>query len=284
MLRKPSQLVVLMALLCPTVLAAGDSKQEETRNKHGKAYAELGNATAVEDFKNTLPRDGKFYVVEGDIRLVEEEIKPYLHQNKVINAAFSASGAELKVNVGPTGEPDIWPKSKRHLKYAVAKSSFQNESQYQTVVRNTEAAAREWESICNECNLRLEHVSASDQAPSLEEETFIVRMHDSGGSYIAAAFFPSTEKGERYLDIDPSYFATSFDQIGVLGHEIGHIIGYRHEHIEGIPGCYREDKNWKPLTEYDPHSRMHYFCGGGGTMTLALTELDKKGHIKAYAK
>jgi len=54
------------------------------------------------------------------------------------------------------------------------------------------------------------------------------------------------------------------------------------EHIAGIPGCGVEDNNWKPLTPYDKSSVMHYFCGGAGSMTLALSPTDVAGHRGLY--
>lgn len=85
--------------------------------------------------------------------------------------------------------------------------------------------------------------------------------------------------------IDPSYFTTSFDQVGVLRHELGHVIGLRHEHIRSgaPPECPDESTvNTFPFTAYDPKSVMHYFCGGVGTRDLAISDLDKAGIQKLY--
>ena len=117
---------------------------------------------------------------------------------------------------------------------------------------------------------------------SHNDVTFIVRRYDSVSEYVAAAFFPNYAPARRYLNIDPSYFTTSFDRVGVLRHELGHVLGYRHEHIRGVAGCYQEDDQWRPLTQYDPRSVMHYFCGGAGNLQLTLTELDRSGHRTLY--
>jgi hypothetical protein len=87
--------------------------------------------------------------------------------------------------------------------------------------------------------------------------------------------------------IDPSYFdaGLSFNKVGVLRHELGHVLGFRHEHIRsGAPPACPDEDLWGTidLTQYDPQSVMHYFCGGAGSPELALTELDRIGSQKLY--
>jgi hypothetical protein len=115
---------------------------------------------------------------------------------------------------------------------------------------------------------------------------FIVLYNDSGGNFIASALFPNDPWNRRMVLIDPSYYSPTlrFPGRGVLRHELGHVLGYRHEHIVGVPGCNREDNNWHPLTQYDPHSVMHYFCGGGGSLTLDFTDVDGRGHHDLYTR
>ena len=114
--------------------------------------------------------------------------------------------------------------------------------------------------------------------------TFVVRYENVEGGPIARAFFPSTAPDGRSVVVFPGYFAAGmgFDPVGVLRHEIGHVLGYRHEHIRNIPGCFTEGTDWKPLTPYTPNSVMHYFCGGAGSMDLSIREADKRGHRCLY--
>ena len=145
------------------------------------------------------------------------------------------------------------------------------------------AAGSAWTDACNDCGVRFTHVVKSDGAPGSAGLSFRVRYHDAGGQYIAAAFFPHDPPAERVIQIDPSYFSTSFDKQGVLRHELGHVLGYRHEQARGVPGCLREGTQWQPLTPYDPKSVMHYFCGGAGSLRLELTDIDRAGHRKLYS-
>ena len=74
---------------------------------------------------------------------------------------------------------------------------------------------------------------------------------------------------------------TSFGNInpytlrGILRHELGHVLGFRHEHTRPEAGTCFEDNSWRPLTPYDSSSVMHYpQCNGSNPGDLTLTDLD----------
>ena len=170
----------------------------------------------------------------------------------------------------------------RTLTYAIDRHSFPSPSQFAALVHNMPAATKAWEEACVECKVRFVHLDQFDDSPSPEKVNFTVRYLDSRGAFIAASFFPHDPPLRRFINIDPSYFSSGFDEIGVLRHELGHTLGYRHEHIQGVAGCAQEDGHWKPLTPYTPHSVMHYMCGGGGSFALTLQESDIRGHQLLY--
>jgi hypothetical protein len=236
---------------------------------------------AVQAFLDGLPRAGGLYVVEGDMLMSETEVvQTYL--TRLVAQGNLQPGPELKINLLPSGTVDRYDARHRLLPYAIDRRTFNNQSQFDSVVTYMASATSAWQRACPACGLSFRHISTQDAAPSPRSLNFIVRNFDARGEYIAASFFPHDAPDRRFLNIDPSYYSTTFDKIGVLRHELGHVLGYRHEHIAGIPGCYREDSGWRPLTPYDSRSVMHYFCGGGGTMTLELTATDISGHRLAY--
>ena len=100
------------------------------------------------------------------------------------------------------------------------------------------------------------------------------------------AFFPNDPASRRQVILMPSFFTiTKPDPVGVLRHELGHVLGFRHEHIraEASAVCPDEDiDNILPLTTYDPTSVMHYFCGGAGSKDLKFTNKDEEGSLAVY--
>lgn len=170
------------------------------------------------------------------------------------------------------------------LSYCVLGNTFPRQEWYEEVVRNMRLATAAWENVCG---VQFEHVAALDSSASMRPAgaLFPVRYIGAGGAFIAAAFFPNDPPSRRRLLIDPSYFSTTFDRVGVLRHELGHVIGCRHEHIRSgaPPICPDEDTTGTiNLTDYDPQSVMHYFCGAVGSKRLEITQLDRIGVQQLY--
>jgi hypothetical protein len=100
----------------------------------------------------------------------------------------------------------------------------------------------------------------------------------------ARAFFPYDEvKKRKVIFKELALEKRSFNDIKrIARHEIGHVLGFRHEHIrpESPVECSEIDP-YDPVTAYDQSSIMHYaFCGGTGT-TL-LSSLDREGAAILY--
>ncbi|NMO19225.1 hypothetical protein HPC49_21860 [Pyxidicoccus fallax] len=273
---------MMTAAMLLTLLGGAPSPSAEISplQTYQQALSQPFDDERMERLLALLPRFGEFYVFEGDLLLTAKEVRAHLV------AAATASGwdygPELLVAVS-AGQLDYWKdRATRELSYAVDRASFADEAEYQQVVRNMRAAAADWEAACESCGLSFTHRPEHDGAPSHERVRFIVRKVDAKGDFIAAGFYPSWEVERRLLLIDGSYFGTTANQVGVLRHELGHISGYRHEHIQGIKGCFKERGEWWPLTAYDPQSVMHYLCGKGGTLELKLSPTDIQGHQKLY--
>jgi hypothetical protein len=146
-----------------------------------------------------------------------------------------------------------------------------------------DSAAADWRSSAN---INLVHDGSQDGACDAGNPnvTFDVGRVCSG-AFLARSFFPSSPRSSRNILIDCTSFdvITPFTLTGVLRHEIGHTIGFRHEHTRPESGTCFEDNNWRALTAYDSSSVMHYpQCNGTNGGDLVLTGLDRAGASSVY--
>lgn len=244
----------------------------------------------VNELKNELPNvdvDGKqFYVAEGDLLLEEAELPAYIpHAANVETPNVPAGGAgQGLLGIEENGKLVRWPPD-RVLTYRVLESTFESNDEYTRVCEGMAAATRAWEATCGVAFRQV--LDTDPPGAGAEDPLFTVRRHDARGRFIASAFFPNSPPDRRTVLIDPSYFSStlSFDPVGVLRHELGHVLGFRHEHIRSgaPPVCRKESlEDTVDLTKYDPSSVMHYFCGRVGSRDLNITPLDREGAQKVY--
>jgi len=283
----------IVALLLATPLlasAVSPPSQRITVADYRAARAHLSDEESFQHFLDKLPTvtvdqggaSHRYYLFEGDLLLSREEVRNTLRDGAGSHPnARPRKGTELIVSMEGNG-PAIWPVGHRALTYDIDKSSFPDDATYQQVVGNMTQAARDWVAACPTCGVSITRIAAHDAAPHEGDATFIVSYSQASTDVIAVSFFPSDPVQKRHLYVFPGYLTTSFDHVGVLRHELGHVLGYRHEHIRKEAGCQSEDGAWKPLSPYDPHSVMHYYCGNGGTLSLKLTDFDKTSHRNLY--
>ena len=259
------------------------------RDDYKRVLANPGDENVFQEFLNKLPKvtlsDGQgahtYYVLEGDLLQTAQQVRAFVYGHSAGATTAAPNGGELLV-MTQSEIRIFWPKGQRRLTYAIDKSSFPSQEAFDSVATNFVSAAQAWVDACPSCGLSFEHVSAFDDAATPGDVTFIIRYAPDVSSFIAASFFPNDPDFRRLVLVAPLYFTTNFDKVGVFRHEIGHILGYRHEQNVGVPGCVVEDNDWTPLTAYDTLSVMHYVCGGHGSLSLQLTDIDKAGHQELY--
>ncbi|WP_442891556.1 hypothetical protein [Dietzia sp.] len=101
-------------------------------------------------------------------------------------------------------------------------------------------------------------------------------------NYVARAFLPGASKSRRNILVSPIVADNAYSPASVMGHELGHVLGFRHEHNRPEAGTCFEDDNLVPLTPYDSRSIMHYPHCNGISEDMELSELDRKGVQLAY--
>ena len=224
------------------------------------------------------------YIVDWDVPVSDyNELRSYY--DRIYNGGSLTVHTENGVDV-------IWDDTQKHeLTYCISNSFGDRKQQ---VIDAMAAATDGWMAAAD---LTYTYVPAQDGSCTAQNNSVLFDVNPvNSGQYVARAFFPNQPRDQRNVLIDDMAFEIDdpiFTLEGVLEHELGHSLGFRHEHVRAdifdIPfenwlSCVLEgilDSNYRPVTEYDSASVMHYpQCGGTGT--LSITELDIAGARAIY--
>ena len=271
----------------PSAKAAASPTQAELESKlkeMAKRDRERFAGQSFEQFKASAykePFPGGKFIVNGDTPILDEKQLREFFDTQV--KPLPRSRNELIVHQ-VQGVDAVWnQQQQRALTYCVSTSFGSRQAK---VVQEMETATGAWEQAAA---VDFTHQAAQDGncAAANANVVFDVRPVDVGGRYLARAYFPNEPRSARNMLIDETSFeldpAGKLQLTGVLRHELGHALGFRHEHTRPSSGTCFEDNDWRPITPYDASSVMHYpQCNGTQTGDLVLTTLDKSGARALY--
>jgi serine protease len=233
---------------------------------------------SFDEFEASVARepDTGIYIVNGDEPVADRDALYAFYQRLYLGEG------SLIVNT-VNGADDKWSDTaKKNLTYCISDTFGANKP---AMVAAMAAATGAWEAAAD---VDFQYVSSSDgncTAFGRGNLVFDVRPVNTT-LYIARAFFPSSPNFQKNVLVANSAFQglpAPITLIGVLTHELGHTLGFRHEHTRPEAGTCFEDNNWRPLTGYDRDSTMHYpQCNGNNAKDLTLTDWDRQGAAALY--
>ena len=184
-----------------------------------------------------------------------------------------------------------------NITYCVSDTFGVNQAQ---AIDDMDQATRAWEAVTN---VDFEYVpSENDNCAPTTPGIVLAMLPDPtlNGGYGTPSFLPASavsgygnyQPGTLIMDY-PNFpwginNMPNLTTVGVVRHELGHIIGLRHEHPWAAnPGGCSESQTWvvngRPLTENDVDSVMYYpWCNGNLNSALTISELDGVGIRQVY--
>jgi hypothetical protein len=262
----------------PEAVARAEQELQLLAERSRRMHAVL----SFEEFEKTVylePFPGGKYIVNGDTPIAnrkqlrefyDKNVKPPQTPQLVVH---QVGGLDAKWN----------EQQKRQLTYCVSNSFGSRQA---SVIQQMAGAAGEWEKAAA---IDFVHASAQDASCNAANTNvvFDVRPVNVNGQYLARAFFPNEPRPARNVLIDQSSFDLPANETlqlaGILRHELGHTLGFRHEHTRPESGTCFENNDWRPLSGYDAFSVMHYpQCNGRGDWSLVLTDPDRHASACLY--
>lgn len=272
--RTPASLLACSLLALPIGCDAIDSV-DTSSDSIDEAFRAFEQSARLGEFE-------EMYVVEGDILIEgEDELRDYFDGH-----VDPSDPSFRSVAFSPGGE-DIFVPSVRKLNLSYCVDNDFN-GQHDRVREKLRIAASKWEAFVDVNFVHrpeFDHICDASEL-GLHDVSFAVkRFPYTGWGFSGLAFFPTFDDVRTMLISDDGLDDSDDDLEYTMRHELGHILGRRHEHI-GFAGCGPEpDTERRELTPRDRESVMwtQFVCNSGEeTPPLGLSRYDVLGAYYQY--
>jgi hypothetical protein len=277
---KRSRITQLAVAAATCVLAAGlaTAPAGASPSSDGSDRAEV---PTFAEFEAATSRDrDNQYIVNGD-----EPLRNRAALRDYYDTMVASQDGDHTTNLVVNriyGTDDLWSSSQvRNLTYCVS-TGFG--SQHTNVANAMSQGAALWENATSG-RINFVYVSSADSNCRTSNNSVLFSVEPTYTTeYIARAFFPSSSDSVRNVLVNASSLMSSgsWTPGNIMGHELGHSLGFRHEHTRPEAGTCFEDSNWRPLTPYDSVSIMHYPQCNGGSSNLSFSTNDGNGVRSVY--
>lgn len=232
---------------------------------------------------------------DGDVLITSEDINHYWSFRSQIDQNHHKRENSLD------NYSFIWGNNQKQalsLKYAIDFSSFKgNKNEYHQVQDEFYQAREDWENLCGVSFFYKVEMDERIENGFVPKETFFIieRSQTNYNGFLASAFYPFSNSQNRRIILYPKFFECSIEKrLGVLRHEIGHILGFAHEQKRSFKDCAldgssAEDNDlmatdYIAFGPYDSLSIMHYNCDKEGPDNNVFSAQDSISALMFFPK